>query len=138
MGKSMILTTKTKYALEAVNYLIDNYNGKPLKLREIAKNLNIPLIYLEQIFSKLNKTGFVKSTKGKGGGFSPGSNINNATILDFVNILENKKDMSKCIKEPESCNKSKNCKLRLIFIKVDKKIKDLLSSYRIKEARETR
>ena len=78
----MILTTNARYAIIATIEIAtnqyfalsttteDNKKKPPrLKLADIAKNNQIPLSCLEQIFSKLKNAQIVRAIKGPGGGY---------------------------------------------------------------------
>ena len=67
----MKLTSKGQYAIQAmIDIAIHSSKSKePLSLREIAKNQNIPLPFLEQIGLKLRRAGLLKSIRGPTGGY---------------------------------------------------------------------
>lgn len=65
----MTISTKGRYGLRAMVDLALRFGSEPTPLKELASRQNIPLKYLEQIFSLLNKAGLVKSIKGAQGGY---------------------------------------------------------------------
>ncbi len=65
----MQLSTKGRYALKAMADMALNDNGEYISLKDIANRQDIPLKYLEQIVSILNKAGFLKSLRGAQGGY---------------------------------------------------------------------
>ncbi|MFN7185919.1 MAG: Rrf2 family transcriptional regulator [Alphaproteobacteria bacterium] len=81
----MILSTKGRYAVMAMVDLAQSGGEKPVALSEIAKRQEIPLAYLEQIFSKLKRAGLVRALRGPGGGYrltkSPAETMVAAIIL---------------------------------------------------------
>jgi Rrf2 family protein len=62
-----LLSKKTKYALEALQYLARAKDRGPVLIAEIASNEGIPQKFLEAILLELKKEGFLESRKGKGG-----------------------------------------------------------------------
>ncbi len=65
----MKLSTKGRYAMIAlVDIALEGANG-PVSLAEISKRQDISLNYLEQLFVKLRRAGFVDSIRGPGGGY---------------------------------------------------------------------
>ena len=64
----MKLSTKGRYGLKAMFELSINQSQGPVPLKVIANNQNISEQYLEQIFSKLKKSGIIKSVRGAQGG----------------------------------------------------------------------
>ena len=65
----MKLTTRGRYALQAIIDLISNSNGKAMKLQDIASRQNLSIHYLEQLFRQMRIGGVVKSVRGPGGGY---------------------------------------------------------------------
>ena len=65
----MRLTTKSRYAVNALTELRILESNGPVSLSDISNNQNIELSYLEQIFRKLRIAGIVKSIRGRKGGY---------------------------------------------------------------------
>ena len=55
------ISTKGRYALRLMIYIAANSNGKPVSIKDVAKNEDISDKYLEQIISILNSGGLVRS-----------------------------------------------------------------------------
>lgn len=68
----MKISTKGRYALRLMLDLALNEDGRPVRIREIAKRQDISDKYLEQIISVLNKAGYVRSVRGPQGGYQIG------------------------------------------------------------------
>ncbi len=65
----MRMTTKSRYAVRALVNLAMRDNGKPVSLSLIAKEEEISLNFLEQIFMALRKANIVRSIRGPAGGY---------------------------------------------------------------------
>ena len=63
------ISTKGRYALRLMIYIAANSNGKPVSIKDVAKNEDISDKYLEQIISILNSGGLVRSVRGPQGGY---------------------------------------------------------------------
>jgi len=50
-------------------FLVQQGQGRPVKVKEVSENLNIPQNYLSKIFHVLTRNGVLKSSTGKTGGF---------------------------------------------------------------------
>lgn len=86
----MKLTTKGQYAIQA---MIDialhcTKSKEPISLREIAKNQNIPLPFLEQIGLQLRKAGLVKSIRGATGGYILSKDKKLISLADILQVVE--------------------------------------------------
>ena len=90
IDKTQMLTisSKSRYGIAALLALAEFYNSGLLQLKDIASRCDIPHQYLEQIFNRLNKTGIIKSTRGKKGGYKLAEPPDKITILKIVNALE--------------------------------------------------
>ncbi|KAB7615923.1 Rrf2 family transcriptional regulator [Amylibacter sp. SFDW26] len=65
----MKLSTKGRYAMIALVDIALESDGGTVSLAEISKRQDISLNYLEQLFVKLRRAGFVESIRGPGGGY---------------------------------------------------------------------
>lgn len=84
----MKLSTRSKYALEALLYLATKPQDVPTSLSEIATNRNLSIKYLEQIFSVLKDAGILMSTRGKQGGYRYAVPTDAITAFEVVAPLE--------------------------------------------------
>jgi Rrf2 family iron-sulfur cluster assembly transcriptional regulator len=67
---NMKITTKSRYAVEALVSLASQSQGKyAINLQNISKQTDISVSYLEQIFSNLKTAQLIDSHKGPGGGY---------------------------------------------------------------------
>ena len=82
------ISSKSRYGIAALLALAEFYNSGLLQLKDIASRCDIPHQYLEQIFNRLNKTGIIKSTRGKKGGYKLAEPPDKITVLKIVNALE--------------------------------------------------
>ena len=65
----MRLSRQLQYALCGVFDLAYNGAGKPVRVQSIGDRQKIPYRFLEQIFQRLRKAGFVEGKRGPGGGY---------------------------------------------------------------------
>ena len=65
----MKLSTKGRYGLRALIDLAQNSTEEPVSITSIAERQEISERYLEQLMSKLKKSGIVKSIRGAAGGY---------------------------------------------------------------------
>ena len=71
-------------------------DAKPVALAAIADRQEIPLAYLEQIFSKLKRQGLVQSTRGPGGGYRLSKSACDMPIADIVIAADESITMTRC------------------------------------------
>ena len=84
----MKLTTKSRYAVTAMLDIAYHNKGNPISLPEIADRQNISLSYLEQLFSRLKKSGLVESIKGPGGGYMLSKGADDIVISEVIQAVD--------------------------------------------------
>lgn len=84
----MRLTTKGRYAVTAMLDLALHADNGPTSLGDISQRQEISLSYLEQLFARLRRAGWVNSVRGPGGGYllsHPPEAISISKVIDAVN-----------------------------------------------------
>ena len=84
----MRMSTKGRYALNALIDLALRESAGPVALASIAQRQRISLSYLEQLFSRLRRDGVVESTRGPGGGYALGRSVNMISVADVVRAVD--------------------------------------------------
>lgn len=92
----MMLSTKGRYAVMAMVDLARECGTAPVTLSAIAERQNIPLAYLEQIFSRLKRAGVVDSVRGPGGGYRLANTACQTSIADIVLAADEQITMTRC------------------------------------------
>lgn len=82
------ISSKTIYAIAALQELGSIPDKEVLKIKEIAANASIPQNFLEQILLELKKQGILTSIKGAYGGYKLAKDLKDITLKDVVLILE--------------------------------------------------
>jgi len=92
----MRLTTKGRYAVTAMLDLALHKEQGPNTLADISRRQGISLAYLEQLFSRLRKSGLVESARGPGGGYTLGHDSVDISIADVIRAVDESVDATKC------------------------------------------
>lgn len=95
-GFVLKLTTKGRYAVTAMADLAWADSSEPVSLGDIALRQGISLSYLEQLFSKLKRSGLVTSSRGVGGGYTLASKPNEIRIADIIAAVDEKIKTTAC------------------------------------------
>ena len=104
----MKLTTKSRYAINALAELLIYSSDNPVRLKDISDKQNIELTYLEQIFRKLRLAGIVKSIRGRNGGYVYASDPSKISIKQVMDAVEEDLDATNCA-GASSCFEGKQC-----------------------------
>jgi Rrf2 family protein len=116
----LTISSKSRYGIVALLALAEFYNSGLLQIKDIASRCDIPHQYLEQIFNRLGKTGIIKSTRGKKGGYELAKPPEQITVLHIVNALEGDIEFA-----PNSNNS--NDVIVELFQEAEDKLKEVLS-----------
>lgn len=84
----MRLSTRGRFAINAMIDLALRQRHCPVPLGELAVRHGISLSYLEQVFAKLRQHGLVASTRGPGGGYTLGFRGDAISVADIVMAIE--------------------------------------------------
>lgn len=84
----MRMSTKGRFAVNAMIDLTLRERGGPVALAAIATRQQISLSYLEQLFSRLRRAGLVQSTRGPGGGYTLGRDAQEISVADVMLAVE--------------------------------------------------
>lgn len=83
-----LISTKGIYGLSAMYELFLASGVKPMQIKDIAKNADIPQNYLEQILVALKKANLVKSIRGAHGGYLLAKESKDIFLKDIFLALE--------------------------------------------------
>lgn len=92
----MNLTKTTSYSLNVLSYMAQNRN-EVCSANYLHKKLDIPHQYLRQLLTKLSKSGFIHSSRGRNGGFVFSKEISQIYIADIIDSVEGLESFNKCI-----------------------------------------
>ncbi len=84
----MRLSTRGRFAINAMIDLALRQPDCPVALSELAARHGISLSYLEQVFAKLRQHGLVESTRGPGGGYTLGFRGDAISVADIVTAID--------------------------------------------------
>jgi len=129
----MRISTKIRYGTRAMVELASHYGEGPIELKEVAKNENISLKYLEQVIIPLRSAGLVKSVRGSKGGYSLARPPSEICISDLVEILEGPVHLVECLRDPNACQRSSFCVSRDIWEEVSDGINRIFHSVTLED-----
>jgi Rrf2 family transcriptional regulator, iron-sulfur cluster assembly transcription factor len=126
----MRITTKGRYALRAVIALAETSEGKtPISIKTIAAKEEISPEFLEQIFFKLRKAGFISSVRGPGGGFFFSRPLSEITLCDIIEASGEGFGVGECsCAKKGSCDDSNRCPAGKIWHEMDLQLREYAES----------
>lgn len=129
----MKITYKGDYAIKSLLYLAARYireNGcdSYSQIQEISKDQDIPEKFLEQILLALKNAGFVKSLRGKNGGYTIAKNPENIKLGEIIRLIDGPLAPISCVSRSayQACDFEARCVLKPIWARVNDAISDVV------------
>jgi Rrf2 family protein len=132
----MKISTKGRYALEAVVDLACHSDERLESLKNIAQRLGKSKNYLEQLFIQLRKAGVVESIRGAQGGYRLAKHPQDITVGDVVRPVEGSLLPVHCLKESEGglpCENELFCPTISVWAKVGEEINQIMEQVTIQD-----
>jgi Rrf2 family protein len=129
----MRISTKGRYALEALLYICLLPPGEYASTRSIAEHTGISDGYLEQLFIPLRKAGIVRGIRGSQGGYLPARSIEKITLGAVLRAVEGSLEPVACAAQSDICDKSKGCMSRHTWVELYRAIADCVDSISLAE-----
>lgn len=105
----MVISQTSQYALKALIFLLKESKEQRIKVKEISEALEVPQNYLSKIFHTLSRSGVLKSTPGKKGGFQLAKPANELLLTEIVKPFESSDFPQICILGQAVCSDEKPC-----------------------------
>lgn len=83
------VTSKSRYAVLALAELARS-GDRPVPIAQVAERRDMPVQFLEQLFSTLRRDGLLQSQRGVKGGYTLARPAERITVLEVVQALDGK------------------------------------------------
>lgn len=103
------LSKAAEYSIRGILYLSMQGEKKVSYVEEISEAQDVPKQYLAKLFQGLAKKGFLKSTRGQGGGFILISDPQKLSILEIIEAMEGPIFLNDCLIRVGFCERSTLC-----------------------------
>jgi len=123
----MKLTFKGDYALKAVLDLALHYNKELATSSELARRIDAPVKFLEQVLLDLKKGGFIESRRGNIGGYMLAKPPAQISVGDVVRFIEGPIEPVPCVNPGYSnCTDIRKCVFKKIWQDVSTTTSDII------------
>ncbi len=129
----MKLSSRSRYGTRLMLDLAMHYDHGPIPVGEISRRQDISVKYLEQLIIPLKKAKLIKSVRGPKGGYMLSKDPARITVGEIVEVLEGGVELSKCLREPERCERVEVCKTRKIWEEATEAVYERLNSITLAE-----
>jgi len=96
----MLLTRECDYGLRIIRALA---TGDKSTAEEICTAENIPGQFAYKILKKLERAGFLQSSRGRDGGYWLVKQLDNVTIYDIVSSIDENLFINECLRSDRPC-----------------------------------
>ena len=110
----MNLSKTTSYSLNILTYMASHKN-ESMSAEFLHSQLDIPYQYLRQILTKLSRTGFINSSRGRRGGFELTRDIATIYIADVIEAMEGLEGFYKCMLGFQKCPFDNKCAIHNLW-----------------------
>ena len=130
----MKLSTRGRYGIKAMVDLAVEYGNGNVSTASLAAQQGISEAYLEQLVASLKKAGLVLSARGAAGGYMLSRAPEQIQVGEILRALEGSTDLISCVGvEKVNCGNACSCSARPLWLKLQSKINDVLSSTTLKD-----
>jgi len=113
------ITYKGDYALKALLDLAVHYEYGVSTIHDIAKRINAPVKFLEQVLLELKNGGFVESRRGKVGGYLLAKAPKQITLGEVIRFIDGPTEPIACVEKGYTgCTDIYKCVFRRIWFDV--------------------
>lgn len=129
----MKLSTRGRYGTRAMLELALNEGKGPVSLKDIAKNQEISLQYLEHLITPLISGGLIKSTRGARGGVALAKPAGDIRLSEILLLLEGSNAPVECVDKAEACRRAKTCAARDVWTEIKIAINGVLEAISLQD-----
>ena len=129
----MILTKECDYALRIIRQLSDY---KIQTVTRICENESIPKKFAYKILKRLENVSILKSYRGQSGGYKLVAELENVTLYDIIQSVNNDIYLNRCVGENFDCpnnTSEKVCMVHTEFCRIQELLEQTLKEKSIKE-----
>jgi Rrf2 family cysteine metabolism transcriptional repressor len=129
-------TAAGRYGVRAMYDLAIHYGKGPVVGRAIAERQNISLPYLEQLLTRLRRSGLVDTVRGPQGGYLLARTPSRIKVGEIISSVEGPTRISDCMGGrggQVDCGNADGCVSRILLKKLDAQIKAALDSTTLKD-----
>ena len=133
-----MITTKGRYALRVMIDLAQHRGAGNITLKDIADRQDISKKYLEIITKELVKGGMLKSTSGKGGGYSLCREPEDYDVYEILELMEGSLSPVACLAPgAEPCPRANTCPTLPMWKEYNAMVRDFFRGKKLSDFTET-
>ena len=125
----MKITYKGDYALKALLDLALHYDQGVSTINDVAKRIDAPVKFLEQVLLDLKKGGFVESKRGNVGGYQLAKDPADIILGQVIRYIDGPIEPIACVEKGYSnCIELRKCVFKNIWFQVAQATSDIIDN----------
>ena len=92
----MQFSVGVEYALHCLLYMVDMTHGRAVRVKDLAEFQGVSETYLSKVYTKLRKSGLIKSIPGVNGGYELALPPEEITFWSVIEAIEGNSSMFQC------------------------------------------
>ena len=128
----MKLSKTSEYALRILIFMAK----KPDELytaKYLVEKLNVSDKYLRRLMTDLSKSGFIKSTQGRDGGYTFAKEIHEITLFEVIDSVEGMNKLNDCVLGFDECSCTNPCAMHDEWVVVREKLNQVFTETRLSD-----
>lgn len=130
----MNFSKTSKYALRILSHMAKD-EAAQYSAQQLHEDINIPVRYLRRLLTDLSKSGFIKSTHGRNGGFTFSRSASQIYLSEIVDSVDGLESINGCILGYDSCAFDYKCPMHAIWQETKQKVINTLKSTSLQDLR---
>ena len=128
----MKLSKTSEYALRILIFMAKNpeelYTAKYL-----IEKLTVSDKYLRRLMTDLSKSGFIRSTQGRDGGYTFAKDIHDIFLYDIIDSVEGMEQLNDCVLGFNECSCSNPCAMHDDWIIIREKLNKVFNQTKLSD-----
>ncbi len=124
-----LITRDTDYAIRALSCIAAHKDI--VNVKKLSKELDMPHAFLRKILQELTRAGFLKSFKGRCGGFELSRPAGKITVYDLACLFQGELFLTDHVFKGKVCPRIKKCKLKRKLDRLQKNVHNTLKEITI-------
>jgi Rrf2 family protein len=123
----MNFSKTTSYSLHVLSYMAKHESVR-MSANYLHNQLDIPYSYLRAMLSELSKNSFIKSIKGRDGGYILSRDKSDIFLMEIIETTEGHDSFNRCALGFDKCPFNGGCYLHPVWIKMRTDILKILKT----------
>ena len=125
----MRITFKGDYALKAVLDLALHHKKGVITIHDMAKHIDAPIKFLEQVLLELKRGEFIESRRGKNGGYLLARSPAEIKLGEVIRFIDGPIEPIACLEKVySSCDDLYRCVFRKVWQEITRATKDIIDN----------